>query len=118
MLTPFASADCMDQPAFTAVPLGGTLLFRTRLRHLALTGAALATVVASLPPATAADSRERHLSGGGLSAVIRYAVHGIPHIVAGNYASLGFGTGWAQAADQVCVLADGFVTGRPVVPEV
>jgi acyl-homoserine-lactone acylase len=88
------------------------LLFRTRLRHLALTGAALATVVAALPPAAAADSRDRHPSGGGLSAVIRYTEHGIPHIVAGNYASLGFGTGWAQAADQVCVLADGFVTVR------
>jgi hypothetical protein len=52
------------------------LLFRTRLRHLALTGAALATVVAALPPAAAADSRDRHPSGGGLSAVIRYTEHG------------------------------------------
>lgn len=51
------------------------MLFRTRLRRLALTGAALATVVAALPPAAAADSRDRHdrhPSGGGLSAVIRY----------------------------------------------
>jgi len=44
--------------------------------------------------------------------VIRYTEYGIPHIVAGNYPDLGFGTGWAQAADQVCTLADGFVTVR------
>ena len=53
-----------------------------------------------------------HPSDGGLSAVIRYTEYGIPHIVAKDYANLGFGTGWAQAADQVCVLADGFVTVR------
>ncbi|AJF63596.1 penicillin acylase family protein [Streptomyces vietnamensis] len=85
---------------------------RTRLKHLALTGAALAVVTASLPGAAAADSggRDRHPSDRGLSAVIRYTEYGIPHIVAKDYADLGFGTGWAQAADQVCVLADGFLT--------
>lgn len=44
--------------------------------------------------------------------VIRFTEYGIPHIVARNYPDLGFGTGWAQAADQVCTLADGFVTVR------
>ncbi|MFF9852344.1 penicillin acylase family protein [Streptomyces litmocidini] len=85
---------------------------RTRLEHLALTGAVLAVVTASLPGAAAADSggRDRHPADRGLSAVIRYTEYGIPHIVAKDYANLGFGTGWAQAADQVCVLADGFLT--------
>lgn len=32
--------------------------------------------------------------------------------MAKDYARLGFGTGWAQAADQVCTLADGFLTVR------
>ncbi|CAM5642871.1 penicillin amidase [Streptomyces narbonensis] len=85
----------------------------TRLKHLALTGAALAVVTASLPGAAAADSEDRgghRPSDRGLSAVIRYTEFGIPHIVAKDYANLGFGTGWAQAADQVCVLADGFLT--------
>ncbi|MEU5220023.1 penicillin acylase family protein [Streptomyces sp. NPDC020807] len=87
----------------------------TRLKRLALTGAALAAVVATLPGAAAADSGDRddlgrHPSDRGLSAVIRYTEYGIPHIVARDYANLGFGTGWAQAADQVCVLADGFLT--------
>lgn len=91
------------------------MLFRTRLRRLILTCTVLVTAAAALPPAAAADSRDRpdrHPSGGGLSAVIRYTEHGIPHIVARDYASLGFGSGWAQAADQVCVLADGFLTVR------
>ncbi|MFF3341961.1 penicillin acylase family protein [Streptomyces flavidovirens] len=89
---------------------------RTRLRHLALTSIALVTAAAALPPATAgaddAGSRDRHPSSGKLSALIRYTEHGVPHIVAKDYANLGFGTGWAQAADQVCTLADGFVTVR------
>ncbi|MGA5064182.1 penicillin acylase family protein [Streptomyces exfoliatus] len=85
---------------------------RTRLKHLALSGAALAVVTASLPGAAAADSggRGHHPSDRGLSAVIRYTEYGIPHIVAKDYANLGFGTGWAQAADEVCTLADGFLT--------
>ncbi|KQX49954.1 MULTISPECIES: penicillin acylase family protein [unclassified Streptomyces] len=85
---------------------------RTRLKHLALAGAALAVVTATLPGAAVADSggRDHHPSDRGLSAVIRYTEYGIPHIVAKDYANLGFGTGWAQAADQVCTLADGFLT--------
>ncbi|MFE2976049.1 acylase [Streptomyces sp. NPDC059258] len=86
---------------------------RNRLRLLGVAGLALFTVSASLPPATASGAgQERHPSGGGLSAVIRYTEYGIPHIVAKDYAQLGFGTGWAQAADQVCTLADGFLTVR------
>ncbi|MGO4635118.1 penicillin acylase family protein, partial [Streptomyces sp. 2RAF24] len=87
-------------------------MFSARFRRLALVGAAFATVTASLPAAAVADAGDRghHPSDRGLSAVIRYTEYGIPHIVAKDYANLGFGTGWAQAADQVCVLADGFVT--------
>ncbi|MGW7355166.1 penicillin acylase family protein [Streptomyces sp. NPDC054802] len=85
---------------------------RTRFGRLALAGVALVTAATALTPPAAAHVPGRHPSGGGLSAVIRYTEHGIPHIVAKDYANLGFGTGWAQAADQVCVLADGFVTVR------
>ncbi|MFB7421705.1 penicillin acylase family protein [Streptomyces hydrogenans] len=85
--------------------------------RLALVGAALAAVTAGLlPGAAAADpggrDREHRPSDRGLSAVIRYTEYGVPHILAADYANLGFGTGWAQAADQVCVLADGFATVR------
>ncbi|MFF8555551.1 penicillin acylase family protein [Streptomyces sp. NPDC015501] len=89
------------------------MTLRNRLRLLGVAGLALFTVSASLPPATASGTgAERRPSGGGLSAVIRYTEYGIPHIVAKDYAQLGFGTGWAQAADQVCTLADGFLTVR------
>lgn len=88
------------------------MLFRTRLGRLALAGVALVTAATALTPPAAAHGPGRHPSGGGLSAVVRYTEHGVPHIVAKDYANLGFGTGWAQAADQVCVLADGFLTVR------
>jgi acyl-homoserine-lactone acylase len=86
---------------------------RIRPRRLAVAALALLTATAALP-AAAADRQDRrdHPAHGGLSAVIRYTEYGIPHILAEDYANLGFGTGWAQAADQVCILADGFVTVR------
>ncbi|MEV3861286.1 penicillin acylase family protein [Streptomyces sp. NPDC050095] len=86
---------------------------RPRQRRLAVVGIALLTALtatASLP--SAAAGRPEHPHGGGLSATIRYTEYGIPHILAKDYANLGFGTGWAQAADQVCTLADGFLTVR------
>ncbi|MFF4255091.1 penicillin acylase family protein [Streptomyces sp. NPDC001663] len=86
---------------------------RTRPRRLLVAALALFTAATALPAAAAEqDGRQEHPSHGGLSAVIRYTEYGIPHIVAGDYPDLGFGTGWAQAADQVCTLADGFVTVR------
>lgn len=89
---------------------------RTRFRRLVVTAVAMLTATAGLPAAAAErqDHQDRHeqLSHGGLSAVVRYTEYGIPHITAKDYTSLGFGAGWAQAADQVCTLADGFVTVR------
>ncbi|MFJ9904707.1 penicillin acylase family protein [Streptomyces sp. NPDC101152] len=85
---------------------------RTRMRRLVIGTVALLTAATALPAAAAEQHRPQQPSHGGLSAVIRYTEYGIPHIVARNYPDLGFGTGWAQAADQVCTLADGFVTVR------
>ncbi|MFJ2236409.1 penicillin acylase family protein [Streptomyces sp. NPDC087859] len=86
---------------------------RTRLRRILVAAVALLTATAALPAAAAeGQNRQQHPSHGGLSATIRYTEYGIPHILAKNYTDLGFGTGWAQAADQVCTLADGFVTVR------
>ncbi|MFE1952028.1 penicillin acylase family protein [Streptomyces sp. NPDC059524] len=86
---------------------------RPRGRSLAAVGITLLTVLGSTAAAPSAQAgRADHPHGGGLSATIRYTEYGIPHIVAKDYANLGFGTGWAQAADQVCTLADGFVTVR------
>ncbi|MEH6375681.1 penicillin acylase family protein [Streptomyces sp. KLMMK] len=88
---------------------------RHRMRALAGLGLTVLTCAAVLPgeaAAAGAPARAEHAKGGGLSAVVRYTEYGVPHIVAKDYANLGFGTGWAQAADQVCVLADGFLTLR------
>ncbi|MFG2178573.1 penicillin acylase family protein [Streptomyces abikoensis] len=88
---------------------------RRRLRSFAgVSLALLAAASASLPGGAAAAAPERtgHPSDGGLSAVVRYTEYGIPHIVGKDYANVGFGSGWAQAADQVCELATGFVTLR------
>ncbi|GAA1423238.1 penicillin acylase family protein [Streptomyces thermospinosisporus] len=86
---------------------------RIRPRRFAVAAVALLTAGAALPAGAAErHGRQEHPSHGGLSAVIRYTEYGIPHIVAKDYADLGFGTGWAQAADQVCTLADGFLTVR------
>lgn len=47
----------------------------------------------------------------GLSGVeIRRTTDGIPHILAGNWRSLGYGYGYAQAEDALCTLAEAFVT--------
>lgn len=89
---------------------------RTRLRRAVVAAVALLAATGTLPASAAQNQQEQHRqqhpSQGDLSATIRYTEYGIPHILARNYADLGFGTGWAQAADQVCTLADGFVTVR------
>lgn len=85
---------------------------RHRLRAATVGALALLTGAGALPAASAATGPEARPAGHGLSATIRYTEYGIPHIVAEDYANLGFGDGWAQAADQVCTLADGFVTLR------
>lgn len=80
----------------------------TRARRLLVAAVALLTASAALPAAAAErPARQDRPSHGGLSAVIRYTEYGIAHILAEDYAGLGFGTGWAQAADQVCTLDTG-----------
>ncbi|HEX6684795.1 MAG TPA: penicillin acylase family protein [Candidatus Limnocylindrales bacterium] len=43
-------------------------------------------------------------------AVIRRTAHGIPHILAADHRGLGFGTGYAFAEDNACVMADTVLT--------
>ncbi|HEX2085082.1 MAG TPA: penicillin acylase family protein [Solirubrobacteraceae bacterium] len=45
-------------------------------------------------------------------ATIRRTDHGIPHITAKDYASLGYGYGYAFAEDNLCVIAEQYVTVR------
>ena len=46
------------------------------------------------------------------SATITRTEHGIPHIVAKDFGSLGFGSGYAAAGTSICTLADTVLTGR------
>jgi acyl-homoserine-lactone acylase len=73
----------------------------SRRRRLALAlclGALLAGVLAD---AAAADP-----SG----VTIRRTSHGIPHIIAGDWESLGYGYGYSLAEDNICTLAETYVT--------
>jgi acyl-homoserine-lactone acylase len=46
----------------------------------------------------------------GARAVLRYTEHGIPHIVAKDFSGLGYGYGFAAATDNVCELANIYLT--------
>ncbi|MGI8609794.1 MAG: penicillin acylase family protein [Candidatus Dormibacteria bacterium] len=71
----------------------------------ACVAAAIALMAGLLPaPVTAAPG------SGGLSATIRRTSGGIPHIVAKDFAGLGFGYGFAFASDNICTIADSYVT--------
>ena len=52
----------------------------------------------------------RPAKSGRSKAVLRYTEHGIPHIVAKDYAGLGYGYGCAAATDNVCELANIYLT--------
>jgi acyl-homoserine-lactone acylase len=47
-----------------------------------------------------------------MRATIRTTSHGVPHITASNYASLAYGYGYAAAKENICVLADTYVTAN------
>src|SRR5215213_6837209 len=50
--------------------------------------------------------------GPALKATIRRDSHGIPHIEAADFAGLGFGYGYAFAQDNICTMAETYVTVR------
>jgi acyl-homoserine-lactone acylase len=60
-------------------------------------------LLAAASPAAAAD---------GYDVQIRRTAHGIPHILAQDFGSLGYGYGHAFAEDDICVAADSYVTVR------
>lgn len=80
-------------------PADRTLL-RPRLIALATAAAAL------LAACGGSDDKKR----GDLSAELRRTAYGVPHVKADDEAGLGYGVGYAQAQDGLCVLAESFVT--------
>ena len=74
-------------------------------------------VVASQTSGASADPAptsavQRLARTAGYDATIRVTRHGIPHITAANFGSLGFGSGYAAADASICTLADTLLTGR------
>jgi acyl-homoserine-lactone acylase len=68
---------------------------------------ALALFACAAPSALAAQHRRGHARN--VAAITRDSA-GIPHITARNYRGLGYGDGYAFAQDNLCTLADLFVT--------
>lgn len=85
------------------------------IRRTVAMSAAVA-LVASLAAGTAttAATAEAPLEppGGTFDATITRTEHGIPHVVADDWASLGYGHGYATAQTSICNLADTLLTGR------
>ena len=79
-----------------------------RLRALTIVAAVAAMVAVAAPPALA--SRPSGPARAQLSAQIRYTTGGVPHILAHNWPSLGFGYGYAFAQDNLCTMANDYVT--------
>ncbi|GJH19401.1 penicillin acylase family protein [Caballeronia novacaledonica] len=82
---------------------------------LAISGALLSALLAGcvVPPETSVGPGQTSpVAQSNWSAEIRRTQDGIPHIRAADWGSLGFGFGYAQAQDNLCTLADGFVTYR------
>src|SRR5204862_7918822 len=80
---------------------------------LAGVAATLALGAASSLPASGAGAPKRatvRSAQTDLSATIRRTEHGIPHIEASSFAGVGYGYGYAFAQDDICVIADDYVT--------
>lgn len=69
--------------------------------------AALASLAAASISTAAADAKPR-----GSKAQITRTTGGIPHIRSHSWRGLGFGVGFAYAEDNICTMADDFVTVR------
>ena len=72
-------------------------------------GALLLAAMALVAGLAGCSSRDASSSAGG-DADIRWTEYGIPHITADDWHGLGLGYGYAEARDELCTLADGFVT--------
>ena len=83
---------------------------------LAITATVLVAVPAAAPAGAtgatgdATTRLERGAGGNVMRATIRRTRYGVPHIRARNFASMGFGVAYAFAEDNICTIADSYVT--------
>src|SRR5688500_1350301 len=73
-------------------------------RALVVMLAAVVAAVALPAPALAAKPKKKPL------VEIRRTAYGVPHIQARNWRDLGYGYGWAFAQDNICTIAESYVT--------
>jgi len=83
----------------------------TSPRRRAACFAAVAALIATLFTVTL-NSAPTAADPPAYSATITRTVHGIPHIEAADFGSLGFGSGYATAQTSTCTLADILLTAR------
>ncbi|MGJ7565731.1 penicillin acylase family protein [Variovorax sp. GB1R11] len=70
----------------------------------------LVSVVLALAACAAIDDRPAPAPHGAYKAEIRRTAMGVPHIKADDWAGAGYGYGYAQAHDNLCTLADAFLS--------
>ena len=86
---------------------------RARALSSLLAAGVCAGVALVVPAPAVAQEGDRLTPRDGVPrATISRTSYGIPHVVAEDFTSLGFGQGFAAAEDTICVLADTLVTGR------
>ena len=85
-----------------------TSWIRRRRGWLAVTAAAGA--VAVVVPAAGLAAARPAAGGPRYAATIVRTAYGIPHITARSFGSLGYGYGFALASDNLCTMADGYLT--------
>lgn len=90
-------------PRVTRLPARTRGALASLLAGITLAGATAAPAAPAPPDGPA---------GHGRPVVIRYTEHGVPHITAGDWRGLGHGYGYASATDNLCVLADAYLTVR------
>lgn len=87
-------------------------MFRPRITAPVLALALAASLTAVASPTVAASGAPLRPADGVYDATITRTDHGIPHVVAGDWGSLGFGHGYATAETGICNLADTLLTGK------
>ena len=91
-------------------------LAATALAASALTGGVfgLSSASATQPSATvhAAPAKAKKAKKPKYQATVKITQHGIPHITAKNFPSLGYGAGWAVMNTNACLVLDSVITAR------
>jgi acyl-homoserine-lactone acylase len=93
------------------MPWNPFLRRRSRFEHRVRLLATLPFIALGLQ-SCAAPNAGADAHAGPYQVEIRRTALGIPHVKAADWGSLGYGYGYVQAQDNLCTMADGFVTWR------